>query len=95
MKLYTFDYRVIYPGFNYSTYTDFFDQPVVMCDYAEPLSYYVEHFVYDGDDPLIDQRLTLVGWGAHCCDPVLVFILWSEFERRTYLMRADGVKVVL
>ena len=86
-----FEYRVVHPGRNYSTYTDFFDQDVHMCSCSEPLSYYADHFVYDGEGPLNNQCFTLVGWGAHCDCPVLILVLWDEQEQRTYLMSIEGV----
>lgn len=65
MKQFEYEYRVVRPGCNYPTYTEFFEQDVYMCSYAEPLSYYADHFVYNGEDPLNNQCLTLVGWGVH------------------------------
>ena len=91
MKQFEYEYRVVRPGCNYPTYTEFFEQDVYMCSYAEPLSYYADHFVYNGEDPLNNQCLTLVGWGVHCARPALILVLWDDQAQRTYLMGSEGV----
>ena len=91
MKRLQFECRVVRPGCNYSTYTDFFDQEVHLCTCSQPLSFYANHFFCNGKAPYVDQELTVVGWGAHCDTPRLILVLWSEGERRTYLMGIEGV----